>query len=103
MRLISAFVVAVCLVFVIFWVGARVAAMVEQPHREHNDFTVGEKMSLCGHIVDTRHMVSGYNFDEWQGRRCELLSNLDICLLECLSEAGTVEIGAACFSNCVSE
>lgn len=103
MRLIAAFFAASLLVFVIFWVGSRIAAMVEQPHREHNDFTVGEKMSLCGRIVDTRHQVSGYDFDEWQGSRCDSLSKLDECLLECLSRAGTLEIGAACYSDCVQK
>jgi hypothetical protein len=103
MRLIAAFVAASLLVFVIFWVGSRIAVMVEQPHREHNDFTVGEKMSLCGRVVDTRHKVSGYDFDEWQGSRCESLSKLDECLLECLSRAGTLEIGAACYSDCVQK
>jgi len=103
MRLIAAFCIASLLLFTAFWVASWLANTVEQPHREHNDFTVGEKMSLCGRIVDTRHMVSGYNFDEWQGRRCKSLSKLDECLLECLSRAGTIEIGAACYSGCVSE
>lgn len=103
MRLIIAFCLASLLAFVVFWVGSRVAVMVEAPHREHNDFTVGEKMSLCGRIVDTRHQISGYDFDEWQGQRCERLSKLDKCVLECLSRAGTIEIGAACYSNCVSK
>ena len=103
MRLIAAFCFASLLAFTAFWVASRVAMTVEQPHREHNDFTVGEKMSLCGRIVDTRHMVSGYDFDEWQGQRCESLSKLDECLLDCLSQAGTIDIGAACYSGCVAE
>ncbi len=103
MRLILAFCAALILVFIVFWIGSRVALMVDQPHREHNDFTVGEKMMLCGYVVDTRHKVSGYDFDDWQGPRCESLSKLDECLLECLSRAGTLEIGAACFSNCVEK
>ncbi len=103
MRLIGAFCFALFLVFVVLWLGSRVAHMVEQPHREHNDFTIGEKMFLCGYVVDTRHKVSGYDFDEWQGHRCKSLSKLDKCLLECLAGAGTLEIGASCYSSCVSK
>lgn len=103
MRLIAAFFVALSIIFVAFWVAARIALTVEQPHREYNDFTVGEKMMLCNRVVDTRHIVSGYDFDEWQGQRCESLSKLDECLLDCLSQAGTIDIGAACYSICVSK
>lgn len=103
MRLIGAFLAACVLAFVAFWVASQIAIMVEQPEREHNDFTVGQKMMLCDRVVDTRHMVSGYDFDEWQGSRCDNLSILDECLLDCLSEAGTIEIGAQCYSRCVSK
>ena len=103
MRLLAAFLFASFLVFAVFWLASQIAASVEQPHREHNDFTVGEKMSLCGYIVDTRHQVSGYDFDEWQGRRCKSLSRLDKCVLDCLSRAGTLPIGEACYPICVSD
>jgi hypothetical protein len=90
-------------VFFIFWMASQLAVIVEQPHEEHNDFTVGQKMMLCNRVVDTRHKVSGYDYDEWQGSRCESLSKLDECLLDCLSQAGTIEIGAACYALCVSK
>jgi hypothetical protein len=103
MRLVGAFFVAVVLAFGAFWIASRVALIVEQPDREHNDFTVGEKMMLCNRVVDTRHMISGYDFDEWQGSRCNQLSELDECLLDCLSRAGTLEMGARCYSQCLTE
>lgn len=103
MRLLGAFCVASLLAFLFFWVGSRIAVIVDQPERQHNDFTVGRKMNLCGRVIDTRHQLSGYDFDEWMGRRCEELSKLDECLLECLSNAGTIEIGAACYSRCIEK
>ena len=102
MRLVGAFFVSVALAFVAFWLASQVAVMVEQPDREINDFTVGDRMMLCGRVVDTRHMVSGYDFDEWQGSRCDSLSKLDGCLLDCLSRARTIETGAGCYSLCVN-
>ncbi len=102
MRLLGAFVVALGLAFLFFWVGSQIARIVAQPDQEINDFTVGQKMMLCGRVVDTRHKISGYDFDEWQGSRCDDLSRLDECLLDCLSRAGTIEIGAACYSDCVA-
>lgn len=101
MRLIVAFLVASLLAFLVFWGGARVARVVTPPDREHNDFTVGRKMNLCGRVIDTRHEVSGYDLEAWLGRRCDDLGSFDECLLDCLARAGTIEIGAACYSDCV--
>ena len=101
MRFLGAMLVAVAVVFLVFWVGARLANVVSGPHVEQNDFTVGRKMMLCGRVVDMRHELSDYDFDQWQGDRCDSLSRLDECLLDCLSSAGTLEIGEACYSDCV--
>jgi hypothetical protein len=101
MRFLGSMLAAVAVVFMVFWVGAKLANVVASPHTEQNDFTVGRKMMLCGRVVDTRHEMSGYDFDEWQGDRCGALSELDECLLDCLSRAGTLEIGEACYSDCV--
>lgn len=101
MRILGAFVTACLLAFLVLWLGARVNILVSQPDRDHNDFTVGRKMDLCGYAVDYRHEASGYVLDDWQGERCEDLSELDVCLLECLSQAGTVAIGEACYDRCI--
>lgn len=103
MRFLVPLLGALVMAFIVFWVGAKLAGSVASPHTEHNDFTVGRKMMLCGRVVDTRHEVSDYDFDEWQGDRCENLSRLDECLLDCLSRAGTLEIGKACFPDCVKD
>ena len=55
----------------------------------------------AGGVVDTRHELSDYDFDAWQGGRCNNLSELDECLLDCLSKAGTVAIGEACYERCL--
>jgi hypothetical protein len=102
MRYLTAMCVAGVLLFLAFWVGARIAAMVSQPNRLPDDFTVGQKMDLCGYQVDIRHRAAGYDLDVWSGPRCDSLSKLDECVLECLSEAGTVEIATACYSDCVA-
>lgn len=103
MRFIAAFMVASLLAFLAFWGAAWIAEVVDQPDREYNDFTIGDKMMLCGRVVDTRHMLSGYDFDDWQGARCESLSKLDECLLDCLARAGTLDMGALCYPNCVEK
>ena len=103
MRYLTALLIAFALLFLAFWGGSQIAIMVEQPQRRYNDFTVGRKMDLCGYAVDMRHAAGGYDLEKWKGSRCESLSVLDRCVLECLSVAGTVEIGTACFSDCVRE
>ena len=100
-RFLAAFGFALVIAFVLFWVGAKLANLVSGPHDELNEFTVGRKMMLCGRVVDARHELSDYDFDEYQGARCDNLSELDECLLDCLSEAGTLEIGKGCYSKCV--
>ncbi len=101
MRYLSALGIAVVLVFLLLWVGSWIAEIVRQPDRQINDFTVGRKMDLCGYQVDMRHEAAGYDLDEWKGERCDRLSELDRCLLSCLSRARTIEIGAACYEDCV--
>ena len=100
-RFFPALLLAIVAAFLVFWVGAKLANVVSGPHTELNEFTRGRKMMLCGRVVDTRHELSDYDFDAWQGSRCDHLSELDECLLDCLSEAGTVSMGEACYSDCV--
>jgi hypothetical protein len=102
-RYLVAAIFALALVFTLLWVGSWIATIVLQPDRQQNDFTVGRRMDLCGYAVDMRHAAGGYDLDEWSGERCRSLSALDRCILSCLSEAGTVEIGAACYSDCLSD
>ncbi len=103
MRYLVSAAVAFALLFLAFWIGSQIALMVDQPDRQLNDFTVGRKMDLCGYAVDMRHGAGGYDLNEWKGGRCDTLSDLDRCVLSCLSQAGTVEIGQACFSDCLAE
>jgi hypothetical protein len=102
-RFLIALVLAVSLVFLMLWIGSWIATTVSQPHRQYNDFTVGRKMDLCGYQVDMRHVGGGYDLQKWEGERCDSLSELDGCLLDCLSKAGTIEIGAACYSDCLGD
>lgn len=100
-RFLPAFFLAIIVAFLVFWIGARLANVVSGPHTDLNEFTVGRKMMLCNRVVDTRHELSDYDFDAWQGDRCNNLSELDECLLDCLSKAGTVAIGEACYERCL--
>lgn len=100
-RFIPAMILAVFVTFLTLWIGARLAGTILTPDSQPNDFTRGQKMMLCGRVVDTRHEISEYDFDVWQGSRCKHLSELEECLLDCLSDAGTIEIGHACYSDCV--
>ncbi|MFP6656072.1 MAG: hypothetical protein VCB25_10630 [Myxococcota bacterium] len=102
-RYLPALLVAVSLIFLLFWIAAKITVMVNPPHRDFNDYTVGRKLDLCGHDVDIRHVGGGYDLGLWRDRRCESLSRLDQCVLECLAEAGTIPIGAACYSDCFGE
>jgi hypothetical protein len=103
MRYLAAMLLAVGIVFAMLWIGSWIATTVSPPHWKHNDFTVGQRIDLCGYKVDLRHVGGGYDLGRWKGARCESLSELDVCILECLSVAGTIEIGAACFSDCIGE
>ena len=103
MRYIAALLIAASMIFLVFWGGAKIAKFVDGPHRDYNDYTVGRQMDLCGYTVDYRHFGGGYDLDRWQGTRCETLSKLDRCILQCLSDAGTVKIGADCYASCIRE
>lgn len=103
MRYVMALLLAASLVFGAFWIGSWISTLVGGPHRDFNEFTVGRRMDLCGYAVDMRHAGGGYDLKQWTGVRCDALSELDRCMLECLSAAGTIEIGAACFSDCVDD
>jgi hypothetical protein len=103
MRYLAALLIAASLIFLVFWGGAKIVKLVEPAHRDYNEYTVGRKMNLCGYQVDYRHIGGGYDLHHWRGGRCESLSKLDRCMLKCLSDAGTVKIGAACFNGCVRE
>ena len=101
MRYVAALLIAVIFIFFVFWVGAKIAILVDAPHRDYNEYTVGRRMDLCGYQVDIRHMGGGYDLGRWRDHDCDALSELDRCILQCLSEAGTVGIGAACYSDCI--
>jgi len=101
MRYLAALSIASVLGFILFWAGARLAVLVSGPERQANDFTVGQRFDLCGYQVDSRYAIAGYDLDEWKGDRCNRMSELDHCILGCLERAGTVEIAAACYEECV--
>jgi len=103
MRYLAAMCIAIFLLFLAFWGGARIMEMVRQPNRLDDDFTVGQRMDLCGYSVDIRNRQAGYDFDLWRGERCDSLSELDECLLRCLSQAGTVKIAGECYPDCVKQ
>ena len=103
MRFVVAFAAATVMTFIIFWVGANLADLVSGSHAEQNDFTVGRKLMLCGRVIDTRHELSGYDLERWRTGDCEQLSRLEECLLDCLSAAGTLTIGEACYSDCAKQ
>lgn len=101
-RFLPALLIAFVVAFLVFWIGAKLANIVSGGGADElNEFTVGQKMMLCGRVVDARHELSDYDFDLYQGSRCDNLSALDECILDCLSQAGTVSIGKACYEGCV--
>lgn len=102
MRFLVSFVGAIAIAFFLFWIGAKLAGIISSPHDLPNDFTVGRKMMLCGRVIDTRHEISGYDLEKWLDRStCDELSRLEECLLDCLSRAGTIPMGEACYVDCV--
>lgn len=103
MRYFAALVIASGLTFLLLWGGARIALIVSGPERLANDFTVGQKFDLCGYEVDSRFAMAGYELADWQDDRCQRMSDLDHCVLGCLSRAGTVEIAASCYEDCVQQ
>lgn len=101
MRYLASLVLALGLLALAFWIAAQIAIMVEQGSSESADYLRGRELDLCGYKVDARHGLAGYDLEEWKGDRCDSLSELDECVLECLSKAGAVEIAAGCFPSCV--
>ena len=101
MRYLSALLLACGLTFLLLWGGARIAILVSGPERVANDYTVGQKFDLCGYAVDSRFAMAGYELEDWQDERCKSMSALDHCVLGCLERAGTVEIAAGCYEECV--
>ncbi len=101
MRHLAALLFACVLTFLLFWAGARIAQIVSGPERIANDYTVGQTFDLCGYRVDSRYAMAGYELEDWQGDRCRRMSELDHCVLGCLERAGTVEIAAGCYEECV--
>jgi hypothetical protein len=102
-RFLVFLVAATVLLFFVFWVGSQIAWRVSWNPGEDEAFLRGSTLDLCGYEVDSRLSLAGYDLEEWSGERCESLSELDICLLECLSRAGTVEIASSCYESCVRE
>jgi hypothetical protein len=101
MRYFASLVLALVLLIGAFWIGSQIAIMVSQGSSESADFLRGRTIERCGYTIDARFGLAGYELDEWKGDRCEDLSELDRCVLTCLSEAGAVEIAADCFPDCV--
>jgi len=101
MRYLGSLVLALSLLGFAFWIASQIAIMVAQGSSESADYLRGRELDLCGYKVDARHGLAGYDLDEWKGERCEALSELDECVLECLSRAGAVEIAAGCYPSCV--
>lgn len=101
MRYLGSLVLAFLLLILTLWIGSQIAIMVSQGSSESADYLRGRKVERCGYQIDSRFGLAGYDLDEWKGSRCEELSELDRCVLECLADAGTVEIAATCFPQCV--
>lgn len=101
MRYLGAMGIALVLLFGALWVGSRIAFWVSQGSSESAEFLRGQELDLCGYRVDVRHELAGYDLEQWSGDRCEALSELDVCLLECLAGAEAVEIAAGCYDECV--
>lgn len=101
MRYLTSLVVSVALLFLALWIASRIAIMVSQGSSESADYLRGRKLDLCGYQVEARFSLAGYDLSEWKGERCESLSELDHCILSCLSKAGAVEVAAGCYTECV--
>lgn len=101
MRYLAAAFGAVVVTLLLTWFGARIARVASGPETGINDFTVGQRYVLCGHAIESRMALAGYDLDQWTGERCRHLSELDRCLLSCLERAVTVEIAEGCYERCV--
>lgn len=100
MRYFVSLIVAVTVLFLAFWAAGRLAISVSQGSSESADYLAGRDLDLCGHSVDARFGLAGYDLEEWKGSRCDELSALDECLLSCLERSGTVEIARGCYDQC---
>ena len=65
MRFLAALGGAVVIAFLLFWIGAQLAGLVQTPHELPNDYTVGRKMMLCGRVIDTRHETLDFISRPW--------------------------------------
>jgi hypothetical protein len=102
MRYLLALAVAALLLMVSLWVGSWIATSVSQGTRIDEEFLRGASVNLCGYEVDSRYSLAGYDLDQYRGSRCESLSELDHCILGCLSIAGTIESAGDCYDDCVA-
>ena len=103
MRYLLALALAALLLVASLWVGGRITTSVSQGTRTDEEFLRGASVNLCGYEVDSRYSLAGYDLDQYRGSRCESLSELDHCILGCLSTAGTIESAGGCYDGCVME
>ena len=103
MRYFASLVLSLGFLVFVLWVSSQIAISVSQGSSESADYLRGRKIDRCGYQVDARFGLAGYDLDEWEGSRCEDLSELDRCVLECLSQSGAIEIAQGCFTRCVAE
>src|SRR5690606_5159614 len=75
-RYLAALLGAVVVTIALTWVGARIARVTSGPENAVNDFTVGQRYVLCGHAIESRMALAGYDLDQWTGERCRNLSAL---------------------------
>jgi len=101
MRYLASLFLSLGLLALAFWIASQISISVSQGSSESADYLRGRELDLCGYKVDARHSLAGYDLSEWKGERCDALSDLDECVLECLSNAGAVEIAEGCFPGCV--
>jgi len=103
MRYLVALAVAATLLAVSLWIASRIATSVAQGSRADEPFLRGASVNLCGYEVDSRYSLAGYDLEGYRGSRCESLSELDHCILGCLSMSGTIERARSCYDECVAE
>jgi len=103
MRYLLALVVAAVLLAASLWIGSRISSSVSQGTRIDEEFLRGATVNLCGYEVDSRYSLAGYDLAPYRGSRCESLSELDHCILGCLSTADAIESAAGCYDECVAE
>jgi hypothetical protein len=101
MRYLVALGIAAAFLVAAFWIGSQIAISVSQGSKAQEEFLRGETVVLCGFEIDSRYALAGYDFEDWKGERCEALSSLDLCVLGCLSTAGTIEAARDCYPRCL--